>query len=180
MNFKKLGKQVKISDKASIYNPEQIEINDHSRIDDFCVISGKITVGMYVHIAAFCLIAGGDEGIIIDDFSGISYGSQVFSQSDDYSGVFMYSPLIPEEYKNVYKAKVKINRHVIVGASSVILPGITIGEGCSIGAMTLVTKETAPWGIYTGIPARRIKEKKKDLLLLEEKFMQQNAIARSL
>ena len=39
MEFKALGVDVLISDKASIYNPEQISIGDHSRIDDFCVVS---------------------------------------------------------------------------------------------------------------------------------------------
>ncbi|AHE67623.1 acyltransferase [Legionella oakridgensis] len=171
MNFKQLGTNVKISDKASIYNPEFITIGNNSRIDDFCVISGKITVGNYVHIAAFCLIAGGTEGIIIEDFAGISYGSQIFSQSDDYSGQFMVSPLVPAEYKNELKALVTIGRHVIIGASSVVFPGVHVAEGCSVGAMTLVTKSTTPWGIYTGIPAKRVKEKSKAIELLEKKFL---------
>ena len=41
MRFKQLGHNVKISNKACIYNADQIEIGDNSRIDDFCVISGK-------------------------------------------------------------------------------------------------------------------------------------------
>ena len=54
LGFKALGKNVKISKRASIYNPELIEIGDHSRIDDFCVLSGKIRIGRNVHIAVFC------------------------------------------------------------------------------------------------------------------------------
>ena len=50
MGFKSLGRNVKISDKASIYNFGQIEIGHNSRIDDFCVVSGKITIGRNVHI----------------------------------------------------------------------------------------------------------------------------------
>ena len=38
MGFKSLGKSVKVSDKASIYNPEKIELGDFSRVDDFCII----------------------------------------------------------------------------------------------------------------------------------------------
>ena len=67
MKFKSLGKDLKISDKASIYNPECIELGDYSRIDDFCVVSGKVKIGKYVHIAPFCLIAGGEEGVVMDD-----------------------------------------------------------------------------------------------------------------
>lgn len=171
MRFKKLGKRIKISDKASIYNPEQIELGDNTRIDDFCVISGNISFGAYVHIAPFCLIAGGTKGIIIGDFSGVSYGSKVFSQSDDYSGQYMVSPLIPDEYKNEIKAQVIIGKHVVIGTGGIVFPGVHVADGCSIGAMTLVTKNTKPWGVYIGIPAKRIKEKSKEILLLEKKFL---------
>jgi acetyltransferase-like isoleucine patch superfamily enzyme len=173
LNFKKLGKNVKISDKACIYNPERLEIADNSRIDDFCIISGRITLDAYVHIAPFCLLAGGIEGIVVGDFSGISYGTKIFSQSDDYSGQFMVSPLIPLEYKKEKKAQINIGRHVIIGANAVIFPGVHVAEGCSIGAMTLVTKSTEPWGIYTGIPAKRIKEKNKEVLILEKEFLKE-------
>jgi acetyltransferase-like isoleucine patch superfamily enzyme len=173
MGFKKIGSNIKISDKASIYNPEQIEIGDNTRIDDFCVISGKIIMGVYVHIAPFCLLAGGEEGIVIGDFSGVSYGSKIFSQSDDYTGEYMVSPLIPSIYKNEFKAQVSLARHTIVGANAIIFPGVHIGEGCSIGAMSLVIKSTEPWGVYVGIPAKRIKEKSKFILSLEKQFLKE-------
>ncbi len=170
MNFKKLGKNVKISDKATIYYPDQMEIGDHSRIDDFCVISGNIRIGAYVHIAAFCLLAGGKEGIVLEDFSGIAYHSQIFTESDDYTGMAMVSPLIPEKFKKVCRAAVTVSRHVIIGGNAVIFPGVHIAEGCSIGAMTLVTKSTTPWGIYFGIPAKRIREKNRNVLEVEKQF----------
>ena len=175
MGFKSLGENIKISDKASIYNADQIEIGDHSRIDDFCVLSGKIVIGKFVHIAPFNLLAGGEKGIYIDDFSGISYSCSIFSQSDDYSGMWLTSPLIPPRFKLEYKATVNIGRHVIVGTKSVIFPGVTCAEGSSIGAMSLVTKNTDPWGIYIGIPAKRIKERKREMLRLEQQFWEEYA-----
>ncbi len=173
MGFKRLGKNVKISDKASIYNAEQIEIGDNSRIDDFCVVSGKVRIGKYVHIAPFCLLAGGEKGICIDDFAGLAYQVQVFSQSDDYSGRTLTNPTVPAEYKNESKRSVTLGRHVIVGAGSIVFPGVEVAEGCSVGAMTLVSKSTEPWGVYVGNPARRVKERKKDLLDLERKFLEE-------
>jgi len=80
LGFKYIGKNIKVSDKASIYNCDQIEIGDNSRIDDFCVISGKITIGKNVHITPTCLVAGGLEGIVFEDFTTIAYGVQVFTQ----------------------------------------------------------------------------------------------------
>ena len=89
LGFKNIGNNVKISDKASIYNCDQIEIADNSRIDDFCVISGKIKIGKNVLITPMCLVAGGEKGIIFEDFTTIAYGVKVFTQSDDYSGATM-------------------------------------------------------------------------------------------
>jgi acetyltransferase-like isoleucine patch superfamily enzyme len=171
MNFKYLGKNVKISDKASIYNPELIEIGDHSRIDDFCVISGKVSLGRNVHIAVHCNVAGGEKGVRMDDFSGLAYGCHVFSQSDDYSGATLTNPTVAAKYKNETKLPVHLKRHVIVGACSVILPGVVVEEGTSVGAMSMITKSTDSWSIYFGIPAKKIKARKKDLLELEKDYL---------
>ncbi len=171
LGFKHIGKNVKISDKASIYNHDQIEISDNSRIDDFCVISGKIKIGRNVHIAPFCLVAGGEKGIVFEDFSGLAYQVQVFTQSDDYSGKTMTNPTIPKEYKNEVKKEVCIGKHSIIGAGSIIMPGVILAEGTSIGALSLVRKSTEEWSVYLGNPAKKIMNRKKDLLELEEKYL---------
>jgi len=172
MGFKSLGKNVKISDKASIYNADQIEIGNKSRVDDFCVLSGNISIGRYVHIAPFCLVAGGVEGVFFEEFSGLAYGVKIFSQSDDYSGRSLTNPTVPAAYKHEKKSRVTLRRHVIVGADSVVFPGVDLAVGCSVGAMSLVNKSTEPWGVYAGNPARRIKARKKDLLVLEQQFLE--------
>ncbi|MCQ4240361.1 acyltransferase [Stutzerimonas stutzeri] len=171
IGLKSLGRNVRISSKASLYNVDQIEIGDNSRIDDFCVISGKVSIGRHVHIAPFCLLAGGEKGIYMSDFSGLAYQVQIFSQSDDYSGRTLTNPTVPSGYKNESKRAVTLGRHVIVGAGSIVFPGVEIADGCSIGAMTLVNKSTQPWGVYVGNPARRVKERKQALLELEKKFL---------
>ena len=171
IGFNAIGRDVKISDKASIYNPETIEIGDYSRIDDFCILSGNIKIGSYCHVTAMCLVAGGKPGVSMADFCTLAYGVKVFSQSDDYSGETMVNSLIPREFKNEYFAAVSLEKQVIVGAGAVIFPGVTIAEGCAIGAQSLVNKSTLPWGIYVGSPARWLKERKKDILALENEFL---------
>jgi acetyltransferase-like isoleucine patch superfamily enzyme len=146
-----------------------------TRIDDFCVISGNIKIGKYVHIAPHCLVAGGEEGVEFGDFSGLAYYVQVFTQSDDYSGKTLTNPTVPTEFKNEYKAKISIGKHVIIGAGSVVFPGVILEEGCSVGALSLVRKSTTPWGIYVGNPAKRIKERSKELLELENKLLTKDA-----
>lgn len=172
MGFKKIGKNVRISDKASIYNPELMEIGENSRIDDFCVLSGKVIVGRNVHVAVFCNIAGGELGVYLADFAGLAYGCHVFSQSDDYSGRSLTNPTVPDDYKHETKKAVHLGRHALVGACSIILPGVIIGEGSSVGAMSMVTKNTETWSMYFGIPAKRIKSRSKDLLLMEKNYLE--------
>lgn len=172
LGFKYIGKNVKISDKASFYNCDQIEIGDNSRIDDFCVISGKIKIGRNVHITPMCLVAGGEKGITFEDFTTIAYGVQVFTQSDDYSGKTMTNSTIPKEYKNEFMQKVILKRYSIVGAGSIIMPGVILAEGTSIGAKSLVLKSTEPWGIYVGNPVKRLKDRTKDLLELEKQYLE--------
>jgi len=171
MGFKHLGKNVKISDKASIYNADEMSIGDHVRIDDFSVISGKVSIGRNVYVAIFCNVAGGEKGVTLSDFVTLAYGCQVFSQSDDYSGSTLTNPTVPDAFKKEIKKEVLIGRHVIIGTSSTVFPGVHVAEGTSIGAHSLVTKHTQGWSIYFGTPAKRIKERKKDLLVLEKEYL---------
>lgn len=171
MGFKYLGCNIKISDKAAIYDCSRISIGDNSRIDDFCVISGLIEIGKNVHVTPMCLIAGGEQGVMIGDFSTLAYRVSVFSQSDDYLGETMANSTVPQKYKNEYKSQIIIGRHVIIGSGSIIMLGVSLSEGCSIGAMSLVTKNTLAWGVYYGVPAKRIKNRKQDFLRLEKEYL---------
>lgn len=171
LGFKYVGENVKVSDKACIYDHHLIEIGDHSRIDDLCVISGKINIGSYVHIVPMCLLAGGEPGITLESFTTVAYGVKIFSQSDDYSGLSLTNSTIPKKYKYEIKKSVLVKKHSIIGTNSVIFPGVILQEGTSVGAMSMVTKSTEPWGIYFGVPAKKIKARKKELLILEQQFL---------
>lgn len=171
MGFKRLGRNVKLSNKASIYDCDKIEIGDNSRVDDFCVISGKISIGRNVHITPMCLVAGGEKGIIFEDFTTIAYGVHVFTQSDDYSGKTMTNSTIPASFKNEFKSGILLKKHTIVGARSVVMPGVILAEGTAVGAMSLVLKSTEPWGIYVGAPAVRLKKRSNDLLAMQDEYL---------
>lgn len=167
MKFKYIGKNVKISRKTSIYGISDISIGDNTRIDDFCILSGQIEIGNYVHIAAYSALFGGKSGIVLEDFCGFSTRCVVYAESDDYSGGALSNPTVPLEYRNVKGGQVILRKHVVVGTGSSILPGVEIGQGSSVGSMSLVNKSLQEWGIYVGIPCRKIKERSKKLLELE-------------
>lgn len=173
MGFASVGNNPRLSDKASYYNCKKIVIGDNVRIDDFCVLSagaGGIQIGSHVHVAVSSLLIGQGK-ITLDDFSGVSSRVSVYSSSDDYTGAALTNPTIPAEFTNVTHANVSIGRHVIIGAGSVVLPGVVLEEGVAIGALSLVSKNCKAFGIYSGAPAKRIKERKKDLLKLEQQFL---------
>lgn len=171
MNFKSLGKNVKISRDARFYLPETISIGDNSRIDDFCVLAGNITIGRNVHIAIFCNVSGGEKGIIMHDFCGLAYGCHVFTQTEAYSGGGMTNPTIPDEYKSIRKEAIIMKKHALVGTASLIFPGVTLEEGSSVGAMSMVTKSTEAWTVYAGIPAKAVKKRSQEALKYEEEFL---------
>jgi len=174
MGFAHVGANSRLSDKASYYNCANIVIGDNVRIDDFCVLSagaGGIEIGRYIHVAVYTSLIGAGK-ILLDDFCNISSKVSIYSSNDDYSGASMTNPMVPEEFTNVSHADVTIGRHAIVGSGSVILPGIVLEEGVAIGALSLVTKNCEAFGIYSGVPAKRIKERKKDFLELEKMLSQ--------
>lgn len=171
LGFRKVGKNVKVSKQASIYNYERITLGDNSRIDDFCVVSGLVSIGAYVHLAPYCLVAGGELGVDLQDFSGLAYRVSIFSQSDDYSGMSLTNPNIPRIFKKEAFKSVNVGKHSIIGTGTVVMPGAHIAEGVAIGAMSLVRKPTEAWTIYSGNPLRRICSRKQDLLELEAQFL---------
>lgn len=175
MNFRYLGRNVRISRTVLMYEPKYISIGDDSMVDDFCVLSGNIKIGKNVHIAYGSRIIAGLEGVEMADFSGLAFGVTVFAQSDDYSGNALTNPTVPMQFRKIRRAKVTFGRHVIVGTGSVVLPGVELAEGTSIGACSMVTKSTQPWTIYLGVPAKRLKARSQEMLELEAAYLQQKA-----
>ena len=86
----------------------------------------------------------------------------------------MTNPTIEMKYKNVNEKSIIISKHVIVGTNSVVLPGVKIAEGCSVGAMSMVTKSTKPWNIYFGVSAKIIKKRSRNLLKIENQLLKEN------
>ena len=171
LGLKSYGENVLISRNALLYSPDKLELGSNVRIDDFTTISGNVKIGNYVHIAQFCGLYGGDSGIEMKDFSGLSSKVTIYATSNDYSGESLTNPMVPEKYKSADKnAPVILGKHVIVGCASVILPGVEIGVGSSVGAMSLCSKPLEPWGMYAGIPVKRIKDRSKKLLELEKQM----------
>jgi acetyltransferase-like isoleucine patch superfamily enzyme len=174
------GDDVRISTKASLHNAKNIRFGSHVRIDDFCVLSagdGGIELGSFIHVGVFSSLIGAGR-ITLRDFCNLSSRTSIYSSNDDYSGAHMTNPTVSPEFTGVAHAAVTVGRHVIIGAGSVLLPGVTLEDGVAVGALSLIKQNCRAFGIYAGSPARRIGSRTRDLLELEGQFLRQMDPAR--
>lgn len=173
IGFKNIGKNVFISRKASIYSPENIIIGNNVRIDDFCILSGKIIIGNNVHISAYSALYG-KYGIVFEDFSGCSARTIIYSETDDFSGEYLIGAVLPDKYKNVYGKQVVLKKYTQLGANTIVMPGVNINEGAVTGAFTFVDKDLLEWTINVGIPCRLIKKRSNNMLNLKKEYDKEN------
>lgn len=171
--FNEVGENVKIDKSCTIIGPDKISIGNNVRIDGYCCIIAtkeEVIFGSYIHIGSFCHLCG-TAGIIMKDFSGLSQGVRIYSSSDDYSGKSLTNPTVPDKYTSIIREPVILGKHVIIGANTVILPGVIVGEGSAIGAMSLVTQDVDKHSIYAGCPAKFIKSRSKRIFELEKRLL---------
>jgi acetyltransferase-like isoleucine patch superfamily enzyme len=137
--------------QARIVGRENISFGDPVIVDDFAMIVARnpVVIGNYVHLAAFSSITGGQR-VEIGDFSAVSQGARILTGTDDFTSWGFGNSTVPAEFRNATRAPVVIGRFCIIGANAVVLPGVTIGEGATVGAGTVVTRDLEPWGVYLG------------------------------
>lgn len=166
LGLSRVGQDVRVWPQAKIVAPEVISVGDSVIIDDFVFLMGgqKMEIGSFVHIASFASILGGGE-FVIEDFAGVSSGCRVYTGNDDYLGGCLTGPTVPFPYRVAVRSFVHIRKHAIIGANTVILPGVVIGEGAAIGAGSVVTKSCDPWTVYFGSPAKAVRPRRKDRMM---------------
>jgi len=164
LGFDNFGLGCKISRFARFYGVSNISIGDFVRIDDFVVISvqSPSNIGDHVHIGAMSLISSG-LGFDFGQYSTFSSRVSAYGQSDDYSGNSLTNPMVEDSLRDVEHSRLVVGEHVIVGAGTIILPHGSLAEGVAVGALSLVKNPTEPWGIYAGVPAKRLKNRSKKL-----------------
>ncbi len=167
-----LGKNVIIGKTTRIRHPELCSIGDNSIIDDFVYVSTKLKVGFNTHIASNVTIAGGKTFTFsVGDFCSVSAGGRIWCSSNDY--VKDLIAIMPKEIKtNSIDGDVIMKNYTGIGTNSVLMPNVTLSEGSSLGALSIVKPNTIlkSWTFYAGIPAIPIKKRNKKHVLkqLEE------------
>ena len=163
--FKKQGTDLYVDGTSRITHPGEIEVGKHVAIDIGVYISTAAEIGDYVHIAPYtCIIGGKDSKLVMRDFSGISAGSKVLCGSDDFTQGLM-NPQVPLKYRSPKITTVTFERFTCVGVNSVVMPGVTLREGSVVGSNSVLTKDTEPWTIYVGSPARAVRIRDREVIL---------------
>lgn len=157
--LRKCGEDVFISAAAEIRRPQLVSVGSHVAIDSGVYITTEAIIGDYTHISPYVTVIGGAQSkLIVGHFATIAAGSRIIAGSDKFMGEGFTSVTAPAEYRDeVAYTTIEIGRFAGIGTNVVIMPGVKIAEGSVIGAGSLVTKDTEPWTIYMGTPARAVK-----------------------
>jgi acetyltransferase-like isoleucine patch superfamily enzyme len=99
------------------------------------------------------------------DDAGIDTGTRIVTGTDLMDGSGLTGPTIPSDLRSVRRGSIHI---AVIGANTVVLPDVTIGEGAIVGAGAVVTKSLEPWTINVGQPARPVRDRPSAEVLARE------------
>lgn len=175
INVRSIGINNIIRERAIFSRPENIIIGNNNMIDDYVLISGGkgselTTIGNHVHIAMFSTVMG-CCGATFEDLSNLGPGTRVFTDTDDFVNGGLINPTIYEDLRNLVKGRVIFKRFTATGANCVVISNITIGEGATVGAGSVVIEDIEPWTVNVGVPSRPIKMRNKEEVLRRYKIL---------
>jgi len=162
----KIGTNVFIHDSVVIKHPDKSIIGSNVAIDNGVIVSTQLEIGNYVHVAPYvCMIGGKFSSVILKYFSFVAAGTKIVAGSEDYTGLGLVGPTIPSEYREINYTTITFEKYAGCGVNCSIMPGVTLSEGSILGANSLLTKDTDPWTIYVGSPAKPVKQRIKNQIL---------------
>ncbi len=100
------------------------------------------------------------------NFTNLAAGCRVICGSDKFAGDGLIGAAIPVQFRDhMHSGGVTLQDFANVGSNAVLMPGVTLAEGSVVGACAMLLHDTEPWGIYVGVPARRIKTRPRETML---------------
>lgn len=159
LSMRKFGRNSLVDFGAIVEGPGNISVADFVWIDrhvELNALAGEIEIGRRVHIAPRVIVAG-FGGVYIGDYVGIGANAHILSHSEVVDGgKRMSGPMIPEEFKGMKTAPVRLEKDSVIGTGAVVLPGVTIGEGAVVAPNSLVIRDVKPHMIVLGVPAKPV------------------------
>lgn len=172
LGIRSVGINVRVSEHATIVGLANVSLGSNVRIDSHVVIlsrRGEFCVGDNVHIEPASSIVA-HRGVTMGSYCTISHGVRLFTESADYSGASFTNVFPDGRFSNPKAGAISIGNHVIIGGNSVVMPGVNLGEGSAIGALSFVRNSVEGWSIYAGNPLRRLGERSTQIREIAEKI----------
>ncbi len=173
LGLAEVGEDVRIDDSARFFGAEHIAIGPHTRIDAHVVVTAgpePVRIGAHVHLAAAAMVFG-TAGAVLEDFANISSRVALYSTSDDFTGGALTGPTVDDDLRAVIAQPVRVGRHVVIGAGSVVLPGVRLGYGAAVGALSLVKWSVDEGVVVAGTPARPVTRRPLERLRAGERIV---------
>jgi galactoside O-acetyltransferase len=153
------GTDIRIDRRAALFGVEHLHLGSHVRIDAFAVITAgpaEVRLGSHTHVSPHTYLSGAQGGITLGDGSGVAPFAALYSAVEDYSAGHLTNPMVDPDLRSTKVGPIVAQRHVAIGSSSVVLAGVNLGLGASIGALSLVNRSVRDLEIVHGNPIRRI------------------------
>lgn len=161
--FAKCGDDVFVSGNCEIRRPHLVSVGSHIAIDSgfYCTVAAEL--GDYIHIGPYVTVIGGAKGLLtMAGFNTIGAGCRLLCASDEFLGEGLVG-IAPEEFRDtVHYEPIRVEMFASLGTNVVVHPGVNLAEGSVVGSCSLVTKDTEPWKIYMGVPARAVRDRRRD------------------
>jgi acetyltransferase-like isoleucine patch superfamily enzyme len=164
--LKTFGEDVFVSANVEIRRPHLISIGSHIAIDSgfYCTVAAD--VNDYIHIGPYVTVIGGAKALLkMKGFNTIGAGSRILCASDEFLGEGLVGMSPPEYRDRIIYGPVVFEMFASVGTNVVVHPGVTLAEGCVVGSCSLITKDTEPWTIYYGSPAKPQKNRPREKMI---------------
>ncbi|MEO9894566.1 DapH/DapD/GlmU-related protein [Aurantibacter sp.] len=155
-----IGKGTQIP-KIHVTWPHQIVLGQNCRLEHgiFFKYDGvwqekkSIIIKDNVFIGANCEFNISDK-IVIGEESMIASGCKFIDHNHS-------TELLPKrERKGDSRKKILIGKDVWLGVDVIVLAGVSLGDGCIVGAGAVISKSIPPYEIWGGVPAKKIKDRK--------------------
>jgi acetyltransferase-like isoleucine patch superfamily enzyme len=156
---RRFGNGVTIGCNVSIRHPETIEFGDgvwigeqtviHGRFDGLCVIGDGTWIGPHSYMDA--------RDLVIGERVGWGPGAKVLGSM--HTGEPVEEPIIRTP---LTIAPVRVGAWADIGVNATLLPGVTLGQGCIVGAGAVVSRDVPAFVKVAGVPARVIGRRTAD------------------
>ncbi|WP_340245967.1 acyltransferase [Sulfitobacter pontiacus] len=129
-----IGRNCQICEAVVIADPQNVFLGAHVSVNDQAILQS---------------CEGAD--LVVEDYVTISYGAKILTGGLDRSSAIQRS-------KQHVSRSIILRQSCWIGAGAIVLPGVSVGEGATVAAGSVVTKDVAPGTVVAGIPARAVKQ----------------------